>query len=376
MPALDHGDPRHDDPRGPLGEWEPAARPEADPGRGRRHDRVGAVPGRHPDVLEVRQAPPSAGPLLRDGRLPELPRHRRRSARRPLVCDARPRRDAGAPWRRLAVGRARRPVAARPAARAVARRVLLQDVHPAAMDVEGRRPVGPADGRARTPSGGSDRAEHVAASPLRRARGRSGRGGARRRRGGGRARRARRALRRGRRDGPTGRGGALGPSRRDRRVRRTDGLARVFTRARPGPPEARGGGDRQHGGASRVPGERPAGGDARPRGGGTRGTRREAGSAGRGRGGSRGGDRSPRGPPVCRRAHRRGRRAWIPRGPHPRGGQGVRRSGRAAGGRERARTVRGAPRCRRRDPRHRMRRVRHLDGALAARRAGSDVWSE
>ena len=92
------------------------------------------------------------------------------------------------------------------------------------------------------------------------------------------------------------------------------------------------------------------------------------GSAGGGRGRSRRGDRAPGGAPVGRRAHRGGGRARFARGPRPRRPQDVRGGGSAAGRGEGARPVRGAPRCRGRDPRHRMRRVRALDGALAAGR--------
>ena len=88
-----------------------------------------------------------AAPVLRRP-LPELPGRRRRPAQRARLRDAGPRRHDGPPAERLAVAALRPAGADRPVRPAPARRLLLQDVHPAAPPVAavrarpsaGRRP--------------------------------------------------------------------------------------------------------------------------------------------------------------------------------------------------------------------------------------------
>ena len=227
---MDHGDPRHDDERGPVGGGKAAARPETCPGRGRRHHRVGDVSSGSPHVLEVPQVPPPARAVLRDGRVSELPRHGRRRARRPLMRDAGSGRDSRAPGGGLAVGRARCPLGARPAPCPVAGRVLLQDVHPASLGVGDRGPRDQAVGRSGPPAARPGRGRHVAASPLRRAGGGRGRVGTGGRRVGRRPGGTHGPVRRGRGAGSAGGDRRPRPARGDRRVRGPDGGARVIGR--------------------------------------------------------------------------------------------------------------------------------------------------
>ena len=368
LPAVDHGHPGHDHERGPLGGRDAPARTGSDPRRGWGHDRVGDVSIRDPDLLAIAQVPPTAGPLLRHGGVSELLAHGRRGARHPRLRDARRGRHARASGAGVALDRARRPVDPRPPARAVAGRLLLQDVHPPAVAVVGGGPDHPAVGRVGPLAGWSGRVARGPASPLRRARHRGrvvGPGG---RRIGGRRRRARGALRRGRGGGSPGGDRRPRPARGDRRLRRTDGGARLAGRPRAGASPADRGGDGRHRGAPGLPRQRPARGDARAGGRGPRGKRHHARPSGGRRRGSRGGSRASGGASGRGRAHRRGRRPAVPRGTGPRRHPNAGGGGGAPGGREGPRSVRRPPRRRRRDPWDRVRPVRPVGRAVAAGR--------
>ena len=108
LPDVVHGDARHDDERDRMTTGRLRFERTRDPGRGRRHGRVGAVPGRRPDVLAVAEVPPPPGSVLRDRRLPELPGHGGRRAGRPVVRHPGRERHARRTRPRLALGRPRR----------------------------------------------------------------------------------------------------------------------------------------------------------------------------------------------------------------------------------------------------------------------------
>ena len=91
-----------------------------------RHGRLGPLPQRRPHVLALLQVPPPARPVLRVGRLPELPGDRRRRGRRARVrVRGEGRADGRAP-ERVAVRRPRRAERLRQDALGDARRLLLQ----------------------------------------------------------------------------------------------------------------------------------------------------------------------------------------------------------------------------------------------------------
>ena len=106
--------------------------------------------------------------------VPELPRPDRRRTGRPRLHDAREGGHAGRPDQRLAVARDRRAARRRPRHALVrdAGRLLLQDVHPAALGLEVLREVPSKRGRARQarPRAPAHRAIREGAPPRRRAR--------------------------------------------------------------------------------------------------------------------------------------------------------------------------------------------------------------
>ena len=128
----------------PLGAGDVRLARRAGDGPRRRHDRLGALRRRRPRLLALVQVPPPARPSVLRRPVPQLPRPGRRRARRARVHDAGRAGHAGRPDQRLAVARAPTPCTRVGRATPVVRdagRLLLQDVHPAALGVEVLREV-------------------------------------------------------------------------------------------------------------------------------------------------------------------------------------------------------------------------------------------
>ena len=177
-----------------------------------RHRRLRAVPRRRSHVLALAEVPPAARPVLRDRRVPELPRHGRRRSGRARRASPGARAACGSSARGWPVGRARPAARRRLAAPAACRSGFYYKtfIRPRFAWRMAERVIRRATGSGRCPRTRRPTRGRLEARPLRRARGRR-----RHRRSVGRAR---------------GRGGrrtrAAVRRVRDRRPRRTGSDAR------------------------------------------------------------------------------------------------------------------------------------------------------